>query len=410
MSISKYLLSGLFCVCLTVAYGQQRPVFPPCEPTSSSCPDFQDMLDRVYELLDQKEGFKAYDQFQLLESCDDCPKHQEIIQELGRYVLDGVAKIVEEESRQQLDALQEEYDKNKAISRKLRNTNELIEQQLAENERMTRDALATNYMEIAQERYQDAEDINGVDAAHWLTDFTYAYIDSTHQEVQQMMYQLLFQKMNDHLPYTFYESTANELYNIGYNEEKERVIFSMSWSSDSLWLAVGTNLNEVFILSNQGEVVFSFTPETNTEIFSLDWNKNNNKLAVASANTVNIISNTSRDQWNPSGIIIRNDYVRVVRWSPVHSQELALAGDEELLAIYDRDWEEAIYTSPAEHKNWIRALDWSSSGDRLASGDDDGRIVIWEYTDEDELEVLSSKITHVLMFSLWKTCPASSWK
>lgn len=393
MSTIKYFIAGILCLLLTTVYSQQRLEFPPCESASFSCPDYQNMLDKVYRLLDKELGFKAYDHFQLLESCDDCPEHQELIKQLGRDVLERVAHIVKEKSQEQLNALQEEYNRNRAISQRLRNTNEFIEQQLAENERMTRDALATNYIEIAREKYNDPNDINGKDAAHWLTDFTYAYIDSTHQEVQKMMYQLFFQKMKDNLPYTFHEdSNAPDDFTDNYLGDIERSISTMRWSSDSLWLAVGTNRNEVLILSGQGEVTFSFTPRTDTEIFSLDWNKNNNTLAVASANTVDIIT-YDKFVWRPSASITRNDYVRVVRWSPIHAQELALAGDENQVFIYDRNWDQPEQTAPLRHENWIRALDWSPGGDQLVSGDDDGRVIIWAYND-DQLSVVSNKIVH----------------
>lgn len=68
-------------------------------------------------------------------------------------------------------------------------------------------------------------------------------------------------------------------------------------------------------------------------------------------------------------------HVRSVRFSPA-STLIAAAGDSRVIALFDANSGEQV-ASLAGHQSWIMCLDWSSTGEWLASGSWDGSVRVW---------------------------------
>lgn len=68
-------------------------------------------------------------------------------------------------------------------------------------------------------------------------------------------------------------------------------------------------------------------------------------------------------------------HVRSVRFSPA-GRLLAAAGDSRVIALFDAQSGEQV-ASLSGHQSWIMCLDWSSTGEYLASGSWDGSVRIW---------------------------------
>ena len=64
-----------------------------------------------------------------------------------------------------------------------------------------------------------------------------------------------------------------------------------------------------------------------------------------------------------------------MRFSPA-STLLAAAGDSRVIALFDAKSGEQV-ASLTGHQSWIMCLDWSSTGEYLASGSWDGSVRVW---------------------------------
>lgn len=360
-----FLSAGLF------SYAQNEAIFEPCDP-ELLCRDFQKILDSTRYYLSLEKGGLAYGQLKALEACDKCPEHQDDLDELS----DQIIKIFREQNESLNDLVAEQKATLTALQKRtedLRRERKKVDQQLVINEKMTRDALVTNYLRLANKYYAEDTDIER-EEARWLTDFVYNYVDSTHHEVRKMMHQLLNDQL---LKYYDYDPDGDEeQYN--YEEVEVAKIVAVAWSPDEQWLAVGMDNGRLIIFSESGEIVFD-QDLSEASISDLDWNKDSEVLAfVVGVGSVNFLQ-ASASGWSLTDRVLSSfDRASIVRWSPVVADELIVATLDNVLHLYKNEevTPELIYVDG--HDDWIRDVAWSPDGTRFVACDDQGYIVIWQ--------------------------------
>lgn len=81
-----------------------------------------------------------------------------------------------------------------------------------------------------------------------------------------------------------------------------------------------------------------------------------------------------------------HSHCRSVRFSPA-STLLAAAGDSRVIALFDAKSGEQV-ASLSGHQSWIMCLDWSSTGEWMASGSWDGSVRVWSTERRESVAVL----------------------
>jgi WD40 repeat protein len=102
----------------------------------------------------------------------------------------------------------------------------------------------------------------------------------------------------------------------------------------------------------------------------------NNDVVVLNGTTGEVVQNLSAmsdearcDGYAPPGHLPS----RAIAWSP-DGEHLAAAGDDTIIYIWDTsDW--SLWRSLAGHEGSVQSMEWSNSGDRLASGSGRDKVV-----------------------------------
>ena len=364
-----FLSTGLFSYAQNEAYG----TFEPCDP-ELLCQDFQRILDSTRYYLSIEKGGLAYRQLKALEACDKCPEHQDDLDALS----DQIIKIFREQNESLNELVEEQQATLNALQKRtedLRRERKKVDQQLLINEKMTRDALVSNYLRLANNYYNQGTDI-GREEARWLTDFVYNYVDSTHHEVRKMMHRLLNDQL---LKYYDYDPYGGQ-----YDYYEEEIATSRAvaadWSPDGRWLAVGMDDGRLVIFAENGDLVFD-QDLSEADISDLSWNKDSEVLAFVNAGaSVNFLEATA-EGWQLTDRVLNSfDNASVVRWSPVVADKLLVATFDNTIHLYTEGEITPALTFVDGHDDWIRDVAWSPDGTRFVSCDDQGYVVVWQAT------------------------------
>ena len=390
----KNQLSILLLVILTLpAWGQQRPVFVPCDE-ELRCQDFAKILAATLGFLDQKDGANAYLELKALEACDKCPEHREALDALS----DEIIGLFRQQNEALEKVLADQTLTLNALEKRTRDLNreqQKVARQLVINEEMTRDALLSGYLSRAEKYYARSKsenlagnDIYNANDALWLTDFAYTYLDSTHEAVKQLLYQIFFDQLIEHLPPDYFGSDT------GYEDKElsQSVVASASWSPDQQWLAVGFDNGLLTIFAADGQVVFNAVQSQNS-ITKLAWNSTSTILAFASFTGVDFFV-WKDEAWGPSSISLpTKETIYALRWSPADPTLFATGGDNKEVNIFQyQDTIVALATQfPAVHSDWVRDLAWSPTGRKIVAADDSGYVVVYQV---DPPAVISNTLGH----------------
>lgn len=345
--------------------------FEPCDE-ELLCRDFQKILDSTRYYLSIEKGGLAYGQLKALEACDNCPEHQDDLDALS----DEIIKIFREQNESLNDLVKEQQTTLNALQKRtedLHRERKKVDQQLVINEKMTRDALVTNYLRLANNYFNQNTDI-GREEARWLTDFVYNYVDSTHHEVRKMMHRLLNQQLLKYYDYDPYRGQYN------YYEEDlaTATIVAADWSPDGQWLAVGMDDGRLVIFAEDGEVVFN-QDLSEADIMDVNWNSDSQVLAFVDGGTsVNFLQATAEGWQLTDRLLSFYKNPSAVRWSPVVADELLVATFDNVIHLYAGTETIPRQTFVDGHDDWIRDLAWSPDGTRFASCDDQGYVVVWQ--------------------------------
>lgn len=356
------------------AQAQQPIAFPTCD-TALLCRDFQKIRAKTLDYLAKEDGAEAYKQLKALEACDKCPEHRDAIDAISdeiiglfrkqNEVLDGVIK----EQQATLLRLQK-------LNEDLAQEQRKVDRQLTINEQITRDALATNFVRLAQKYLDDGTEIGRKEAA-WIADFTYTYVDSTHHDLKKVMYKLLNEHLRASAPFDLqgeaegYESTEE----VAASEE----VSALEWSPDGQFIAVGTSSGQLILMDDAENVLFK-AQASSTPIERIAWHKDGNLLAfLITDSEIGFLRNGMDAGWEWAGFSIERMVTMMgFRFSPV-SDLLAIGDDLNTLSLYAIGANEVtlVQTFPTEHNDWIRDVAWSPDGTQLVTGADDGMVITW---------------------------------
>ncbi len=318
MSSRLILLFLLLSVSLTAQ--TTRTPFEDCDE-ELLCPEFSKILERTLHFLDNNEGGKAYQQLKALEACTQCPEHQDNLDALSGEII----RLFEEQNNSLQDLIDQAEQQNEELAatvnalesrtRALNAEREKVNQQLAINEDMAREALVNNYMRRARAAFE-SEDAIGKKDATWLTDFTYHYVDSTHHSVRLMMRDLLYDQILADLPYSLYEEKDYWEDEEDYTNIPEENVVTVSWSEDQEWLAVGTSEGRLLIFS---AATLELVEEKQLDVYItiLAWNPGEPTLVyLKDFYDVGILSFVN-DQWQDRSVNYTFDSsIQKMIWDP----------------------------------------------------------------------------------------------
>lgn len=353
---------------------QQPIVFPTCD-TVLLCRDFQKIRAKTLDYLAKEDGAEAYKQLKALEACDKCPEHRD--------ALDAISDKIIGLFRKQNEALNDVIGEQKATLLRLQKLNEdlaqeqrKVDRQLIINEQITRDALATNFVRLAQKYLDEGSEIGKKEAA-WLADFTYTYVDSTHHDLKKIMYKLLNDNLRASAPYDLqgeaegYESLDDVPTSID--------VSALEWSPDGRFIAVGTSNGRLVVMDDAENLLFDTRVGT-VPVERIAWHKDGNLLAFLIKGTeIGFLRNGVDAGWEWAGFSIEGmEKMMALRFSPV-SDLLAVGDDMNTLSLYKVGDNETrlVQTFPTEHSDWIRDVAWSPDGTQLVTGADDGMVITW---------------------------------
>jgi WD40 repeat protein len=338
------------------------------------CLDFEKILSNVNSFLRKGDGANAYRELKALEACDKCPEHRDNLDDIS----DEIISLFREQNESLNELVVEQQATLNALQKRtddLRRERKKVNQQLVINERMTRDALVTNYLRLANNYYNQGTEI-GLEEARWLTDFVYNYVDSTHHEVRKMMHRLLNNQLLEYIDYDPDEG----LYDYSYDEEQlaySRIV-TVDWSPDGQWLAVGMDNGRIVIFQESGEVVFD-EDISEYDISDLNWNLESNILAFINGGTsVNFLKASPQGWTLTDRSLSLLNTASTVRWSPVVADELMVSTFDNVIYLYAKEEVSPRRTYSGGHDDWIRDLAWSPDATRFVSCDDQGYVVIWQ--------------------------------
>jgi len=393
MSLKNQLSILLFVVLALPAWGQQRPVFVPCDE-ELRCQDFAKILAATLGFLDQKDGANAYLELKALEACDKCPEHREALDALS----DEIIGLFRQQNEALEEVLAEQTRTLNALEKRTRDLNreqQKVARQLVINEKMTKDALLSGYLSRAEKYYARSKngDFTGTDTynaddALWLTDFAYTYLDSTHKAVRQLLYQMFFDQLIQNLPPDYFESAPE----MDATEPLPAGVASASWSPDQQWLAVGLDNGLLTIFAADGQMVFNALQSQNS-ITNLAWNSTAKILAFNISDGVGFLGRQDEGWTSGSDALTTGETVYALRWSPVDPELFAAAGDNKRVNIYRyQDTGAALVVKlPDVHSDWVRDLAWSPDGRKMVAGDDNGYVMLYQV---DPPAVISSALAH----------------
>lgn len=365
------------------AQAQQPIAFPACD-TALLCRDFQKIRAKTLDYLAKEDGAEAYKQLKALEACDKCPEHRD--------ALDAISDEIIGLFRKQNEILNDVIGEQKATLLRLQKLNEdlaqeqrKVDRQLVINEQITRDALATNFVRLAQKYLDDGSEIGKKEAA-WLADFTYTYVDSTHHDLKKIMYKLLNENLRASAPFDLqgeaegYESLEDVPASIEVSD--------LAWSPDGRFIAVGTSDGQVVVMDDAENVLFKTRVGT-IPIERLAWHKDGRFLAfLAAENEIGFFQKGEDADWEWVAFSIYTEILPMaLRFSPV-SDLLAVGDNSNTLSLYGvgPDGATLVQTFPTEHSDWIRDVAWSPDGTQLVTGADDGMVITWSVANNTALQ------------------------
>lgn len=184
-------------------------------------------------------------------------------------------------------------------------------------------------------------------------------------------------------------------------------MLTVTWSPDGTQLATGNTAGEVKVWDAAGgDAIHTLTGHAD-QITAVAWSPDGSQIASASWD------GTAR-LWDPgSGAKLREmaghaDIVNSIAWSP-DGKQLASGSDDFTVVVWDAASGETVrvletsaasdnykYDYRARGSSWIKSVDWSPDGKRLAAGSSDFVIRIWDATSGAQLRMLEGPEVLVL--------------
>jgi WD40 repeat protein len=136
---------------------------------------------------------------------------------------------------------------------------------------------------------------------------------------------------------------------------------------------------------NDGTLLSTLTKISDYYIISLSWSPDGKELAIVTLSThVHIYCLDSREVIH---FLQHSNQVNAVTWNPSGSY-IASASDDDTVRIWNPRAQDSSSSSGergggagvfTKHRCAVRAVSWSSDGERIASGDECGNILIWHW-------------------------------
>ena len=192
----------------------------------------------------------------------------------------------------------------------------------------------------------------------------YDYLDSENDALQRLLYE------------TYYYNTSNEEY---YEEEGafENTFNASDWSADGKQLAVGLAEGAIRLYDYPFNEYTEILNTAEAGILNLDFSPDGKMLAFSNTNgDLSIYNRASQEitqTWEHA------DYIRTVQWSH-DGKKLAAGGDENTIFVYDVQTNERIGKYEG-HSDWVRNISWSADDKMIAAASDDTTVSIWSVND-----------------------------
>jgi serine/threonine protein kinase len=165
---------------------------------------------------------------------------------------------------------------------------------------------------------------------------------------------------------------------IATNNDVQRIISSVSWSSKSNRVAASSlNGDEILIFeSDTGKFVTSFNTNTNF-VYSIAWSPDGTRIAAACAGG----TGASAQIWDVATVSRQANYTNhkgglfAIAWS-FDGRYVASGGNDKTVHVWRPDTGEQVQVY-SEHKGDIYSVDWSPKELLVASGSADKTVRVW---------------------------------
>lgn len=336
------------------------------------CTEFELILERCRNYLEDGKGGAAYRELKALESCTKCPEHRDNLDAISREIV----RLFEEQAqtaKEQNEELNQIVAQLQSRTRALNAERAKVDRQLAINKQMTREVLVKDYMRRARNAFESGSEL-GIKDAVWLTDFTYHYVDSTHHDVMEMQYDLLKYRLQRELVLDDVDENVDD--RMGWEEEYYEEIQALSWSADERWLAVGTGKGRLVIFNVDGQIVYESMNDS--PVNKLEWDPESGLLAFRKNDYQIGLLTQVRSSWQERPVPYEfTDEFYDFAWSPENSKLAVTTGISEIYT-----WEILDPSkSPIYLGNRLRTITdlvWSPDGEKLVSSDHGGYVCFWD--------------------------------
>ena len=204
----------------------------------------------------------------------------------------------------------------------------------------------------------------------------YDYLDTENNALQRLLYE------------TYY-NISNEEY---YNEEDffENTFNASDWSTDGKQLAVGLAEGAIRLYSYPFNEYTEILNATEMGVLNLDFSPDGKMLVFSNTNgdlsIYNMASQKITQTWEHA------DYIRTMQWSH-DGKKLAAGGDENTIFVYDIQTNERIGKYEG-HSDWVRNISWSADDKMIAAASDDTTVTVWSVNDGTLLKTHSDHIDY----------------
>lgn len=214
-------------------------------------------------------------------------------------------------------------------------------------------------IEQLKNQVNKAQQEEGSDKALSLALLGYDYLAPEDDALQRLLYE------------TYYNISDGEYYEEdGYFEN---TFNASDWSANGKQLAVILAEGAIRLYTYPFNEYTEILNTTETGILNLDFSPDGKMLAFSNVNgDLNIYNMASQEitqTWEHA------DYIRSIQWSH-DGKKLAGGGDENTIFVYDVQTKERIGKYEG-HSDWVRNISWSADDKMIAAASDDATVTVW---------------------------------